>query len=154
LEAAPAQVRYPVLEEARGQQRLLAPALLGADVAEEPEQQESPAAMRIVINHRLLSACRIPVTRQTRPAAERTAPTTSKGLVGSGATGSSIPRLRTTMIATTSAWNTKAARQLIAVVMRLPRSGPAAAPTPPIPLITPNAFARDVMSAKSIVVKM
>ena len=58
------------------------------------------------------------------------------------------------MAVTIRAWKTKAARQLIAVVMRPPSSGPAAAPTPPIPLITPNALARDVVSWKSIVVRM
>ncbi len=41
----------------------------------------------------------------------------------------------------TSAWNTNAARQLIAVVMRPPISGPAAAPTPPIPLINAEGAA-------------
>ena len=78
----------------------------------------------------------------------------SKGRVGSGATGSTIERLSKTITTMTSAWNTKAARQLIAVVMRPPISGPAAAPTPPIPVITPKARARDVMSVKSIVVRM
>ena len=58
------------------------------------------------------------------------------------------------MIAMTRAWKTKAARQLIAVVMRPPSSGPAAAPMPPIPLITPKALARDVVSWNSIVVRM
>ena len=47
-----------------------------------------------------------------------------------------------------------AARQLIAVVMRPPISGPAAAPMPPMPVITPKARAREVMSWKSIVVRM
>ena len=78
----------------------------------------------------------------------------SKGRVGSGGTGSLIGRLRTTMIATITAWKTNAARQLMAVVMRPPINGPAAAPTPPMPVITPNALARDVMSVKSIVVRM
>ena len=94
------------------------------------------------------------MTTRTRPTAERTAPTVSKGRVGSGGKGSSIGRLRKTMAATIRAWNTKAARQLMAVVMRPPISGPAAAPMPPIPLITPNARARDVTSSKSIVVRM
>ena len=94
------------------------------------------------------------MTRQTSPAAERTAPRVSKGRVGSGATGSSILRLRKTMTATIRAWKTNAARQLIAVVMRPPSSGPAAAPMPPMPLITPNARAREVMSWNSIVVRM
>ena len=58
------------------------------------------------------------------------------------------------MIATITAWNTNAARQLMAVVMRPPINGPAAAPTPPMPVITPNALARDVTSVNSIVVRM
>ncbi len=44
----------------------------------------------------------------------------------------------------TRAWKMNAARQLIAVVITPPISGPAAAPMPPSPLITPNAQARDV----------
>ena len=54
----------------------------------------------------------------------------------------------------TRAWNTKAARQLMAEVIRPPISGPAAAPTPPIALITPNARAREVSSVNSSVVRM
>ena len=65
-----------------------------------------------------------------------------------------MARLSQTMTAMISAWNTNAARQLIAVVMRPPISGPAAAPMPPMPVITPKARARDVMSVKSIVVRM
>ena len=94
------------------------------------------------------------MTMSTRPTADRTAPTVSKGRVGSGGTGSLIGRASTTIVATITAWNTNAHRQLIAVVMRPPISGPAAAPTPPMPVITPNALARDVMSLKSIVVRM
>ena len=52
------------------------------------------------------------------------------------------------------AWKTKAARQLIVVVIRPPISGPVAAPTPPMPLINPNARARDLMSVNSMVVRM
>ena len=54
----------------------------------------------------------------------------------------------------TAAWKMNAARQLIAVVMRPPISGPAAAPMPPSPLITPNARAREVISLNAIVVRM
>ena len=43
------------------------------------------------------------------------------------------------MAAITKAWKMNAARQLITVVMTPPISGPAAAPTPPSPLITPKA---------------
>ena len=53
-----------------------------------------------------------------------------------------------------SAWNTNAARQLIAEVMRPPSSGPAAAPIPPSALMMPNAWARDVTSVNSSVVRM
>ena len=52
------------------------------------------------------------------------------------------------------AWNTNAARQLIAEVISPPMSGPAAAPIPPAALITPNARARDVRSVNSSVVRM
>ena len=102
----------------------------------------------------LSSAARTPITTKTRPAADRTAPRLSKGRVGSGATGSTIERLRKTITATTTAWKTNAARQLIAVVMRPPISGPAAAPMPPMPVMTPKARAREVTSPKSIVVRM
>jgi hypothetical protein len=40
------------------------------------------------------------------------------------------------------------------VVIAPPISGPVAAPIPPMPLITPNARARDFMSWKRIVVRM
>jgi hypothetical protein len=63
-------------------------------------------------------------------------------------------RLRTTITPMIRAWNTKAARQLMAHVMKPPINGPAAAPMPPIPLITPNARAREVRSRKSIVARM
>ena len=91
-------------------------------------------------------------TRDRRRTARR--PRCRRGGSGSGGTGSTIARLSKTMTAMTSAWNTNAARQLIAVVMRPPISGPAAAPMPPMPLMTPNARAREVTSVKSIVVRM
>jgi hypothetical protein len=47
-----------------------------------------------------------------------------------------------------------AARQLIAVVITPPISSPAAAPSPPSPLITPKARAREVRSLKRSVVRM
>ena len=56
--------------------------------------------------------------------------------------------------AMTRAWNTKAARQLIAEVMRPPISGPDAPPTPPAALIIPNARALEVRSVSSSVVRM
>ena len=58
------------------------------------------------------------------------------------------------IVATTRAWNTNAARQLIAEVIRPPIRGPAAAPMPPKPLITPNALARDSIDVKAMVVRM
>jgi hypothetical protein len=78
----------------------------------------------------------------------------SKGRVGSGGKGSTSLRLNSTITAITAAWNRNAARQLIAVVISPPSSGPAAAPMPPIPLIRPNARARDCRSVKSSVVRM
>ena len=58
------------------------------------------------------------------------------------------------MAAITRAWKMKAARQLIAVVMIPPISGPAAAPTPPNPLIAPKAQARVVRSVNHSVARM
>ena len=52
------------------------------------------------------------------------------------------------------AWKTNAARQVIVVVMVPPISGPVAAPIPPMPLITPNAHARDFKSVNAKVVRM
>ena len=88
------------------------------------------------------------------PTADRTAPNASKGRVGSAGIGSAIRRLSRTISATTTAWKTNAARQLIAVVMRPPISGPAAAPMPPSPLMTPKARAREVRSLNRSVVRM
>ena len=84
------------------------------------------------------------MTTSTRPTAERTAPAVSNGRVGSAGSGSVIFRLSKTITTMIRAWKMKAARQLMAEVMRPPISGPAAAPMPPIALITPNARARDV----------
>ena len=103
---------------------------------------------------KLSSAASTPITTRTRPAADSTAPTLSKGCVRSAGRGSSMARLSHRIAATTSAWNTKAARQLMAVVMRPPISGPAAAPMPPIPVMMPKALARDVKSVSRIVVRM
>jgi hypothetical protein len=77
-----------------------------------------------------------------------------QGRFGSAGSGSTSRRLRTTIAATTRAWKTNAARQLIAVAITPPISGPAAAPMPPIPLMRPNAFARDVRSSNASVVRM
>jgi hypothetical protein len=56
--------------------------------------------------------------------------------------------------AITRAWNTKAARQLMAEVMSPPINGPAAAPMPPSAMTAPNARAREVTSVKRSVVRM
>ena len=96
----------------------------------------------------------IPPTRTTRPTADSTAPTMSKGRLGSAGTGSTTLRESTTMTTMMRAWKTNAARQLMAVVIAPPISGPAAAPIPPMPLITPKARARDFMSPNIMVVRM
>jgi hypothetical protein len=101
-----------------------------------------------------VSACRIPNTTKNMPTAERTAPKASKGRVGSGGMGSSTRRLSRTISTMTPTWKMNAARQLIAVVTMPPISGPAAAPMPPSPLITPKARAREVRSSNLSVVRM
>ena len=79
----------------------------------------------------------------------------SNGRVGSGRQRIlDLPAPAQMIAAMTSAWKTKAARQLIAEVIRPPISGPAAAPMPPIALIAPNARAREVISVNSSVVRM
>jgi hypothetical protein len=102
----------------------------------------------------LLPAWRIPKTTQNIPIAERTAPAASKGLVGSAGSGSFIRRLSRMIKPTTSAWKMNAARQLIPVVITPPINGPAAAPMPPRPLMTPNAQARVVISENQSVARM
>ena len=114
----------------------------------------APATIKINISQTLLSAARMPVTTSTRPTAERTAPPVSNELLGSGGSGSTIFRLKKTITATMRAWKMKAARQLIAEVMRPPISGPAAAPMPPKALMTPKARARDVIPVNSSVARM
>ena len=78
----------------------------------------------------------------------------SKRRVGSAGSGSLIPRASQTITAMTRAWKMNAARQLMAVVIKPPISGPAAAPMPPIALITPNARARELSPVNSRVVRM
>jgi hypothetical protein len=63
-------------------------------------------------------------------------------------------RPSTTMTTMIRAWKTNAARQLIAAVIAQPIHGSVAAPIPPMPLITPNARARDLMSPNSMVVRI
>jgi hypothetical protein len=58
------------------------------------------------------------------------------------------------IVATTAAWSRNEACQLIVVVISPPISGPAAAPIPLIPLIAPNAFARDFRSLNASVARM
>ena len=55
---------------------------------------------------------------EEHPDGRQHGPSVSKGRVGSAGSGSSIRRLRTTITVTTTAWKTKAARQLIAVVIK------------------------------------
>lgn len=55
---------------------------------------------------------------------------------------------------TTRTCTIKEARQLIALVMRPPISGPAAAPIPAAALMIPNDLARDFTSGKETVSKI
>ena len=119
-----------------------------------PARVIAPAAIKITISTRLLSAAMIPPTRSTRPSADKIAPTMSKGRPGSAGSGSTRPRASSTMSATMMAWKTNAARQLRAVAIAPPISGPAAAPIPPMPLTTPKAHARDFRSRNKIVTRM
>ena len=87
-----AEVGGAVAEQRRRQQRLLARPLLGAHRAGRTTTRTSaPATSRPSISQPLLSAARMPMTTRTRPTADRTAPTVSKGRVGSAGSGSSMP---------------------------------------------------------------
>jgi hypothetical protein len=114
----------------------------------------APRASSTTISRRLSPAWRIPTTSDSIPRADRTAPIASKGRVESGGKGSTSLRLRSTIATTTAVWNRNAARQLITVVISPPINRPVAAPMPPIPLIRPNARARDCRSLNSSVVRM
>ena len=119
-----------------------------------PASKAMPIARNTTSSVLLTPACRIPSTTKNIPTADRIAPTASNGRSGSGATGSTTRRPSTMIVTTTKAWKTNAARQLIPEVITPPINGPAAAPIPPSPLITPNAFARDSNDVNAIVVRM
>src|SRR5213592_1035474 len=76
------------------------------------------------------------------------------GLITTGISWRAAFVFQALVVATTKAWKTNAARQLIPVVIRPPINGPAAAPTPPNPLIAPNAQAREVVSVNHNVARM
>jgi hypothetical protein len=63
-------------------------------------------------------------------------------------------RLDQTIRAMISAWKRRAARQVIAQVMRPPISEPAASQMPPIALIALIAAARELISVNSSVMRM
>src|SRR5262245_51219437 len=76
------------------------------------------------------------------PAADSTAPTRSKAGIGPCTPGSLMRWERKMMTTTSSACATNAKRQLAALVINPPMSGPAAEPIPAAALIAPNAAAR------------
>ena len=88
------------------------------------------------------------------PVADSAAPRMSNGRAGSAGSGSAMRRLSSTIATTIAACKRNDTRQLIVVVINPPISGPAAAPIPPIPLIAPNARAREVTSSNSSVARM
>ncbi len=97
--------------------------------------------------------CRTPSTTKNRPAAERIAPTRSnRGAAPRG--GSTILRAITMMRATTRTCSTKEARQLMALVIMPPMSGPAAAPSPAAPLTMPKYLARSRVEGYTTVIRM
>ena len=97
---------------------------------------------------------RMPSTRKKRPAAERTAPTTSKRGAGRSRGGSVSPRASQMIVTITMTCRTNEARQPKTVVTNPPMSGPAAAPSPAAPLMTPKYRARVARSAKRTVTRM
>ena len=138
------EVRDRHAEQARRQQRLLAGPLLGTHRPEEPEQHQPAGDQQR--EHQRSRCCRPPGCpsrrgRGRRPTAPR--PRCRRASSDRPAADPRCGRLSSTITTMISAWKTKAARQLIAEVMRPPISGPAAAPTPPIALIAPNALARE-----------
>ena len=129
----------------------IASPLLGPYRAEEQARTSAPATIKISISHRLLSAARMPTTTSTRPRADSTAPVMSNGQVGSGGSGSLILR---NDHSNDEGLENERSSPADRGGERPPISGPAAAPMPPMALITPNARARDVISVNSSVVRM
>ena len=101
----------------------------------------APATIRAPITTTVLVRRLDPHHHQDEPDRGQDRPDRIERRSGRRGSGIVMLRLSKTMTTMTSAWNTKAARQLIAVVIRPPMSGPAAAPMPPIPLIAPKARA-------------
>ena len=149
-----AEVRRAVLEQGRGQQRLLPGSLASADEHEEGGQERGPEREEDDQQRVVDSGLQDPDHQAEHPDRGQDRSDRVERTVGSGGTGSTTRRASTMIVATTRAWNTNAARQLIPEVIRPPINGPAAAPMPPSPLITPNALARDSIEVNAIVVRM
>lgn len=98
--------------------------------------------------------CSSPSTTNNSPIADSTAPVTSKCGRGPVLAGSAILNASQVIAATTRTCSPKDARQLSALVIRPPISGPVAAPRPPAPLTTPKYRARDLMSGNATVIRM
>ena len=105
----------------------------------------------LAVNQPYVPDCRMPSTTKTSPAAERIVPTISNFGLAPCTPGSWMLRLSTMIKATIRTCKMKEARQLIAVVMTPPMSGPAAAPIPAAALMTPKALARVGRSRKETV---
>ena len=84
-------------------------------------------------------AWRMPTTTKNRPAADRTAPRTSKFGLAPCTPGSVMRRARYRMTSTSSACTPNARRHVAALVIKPPISGPAAEPMPPAALMAPKA---------------
>ncbi len=98
--------------------------------------------------------CSRPSTTKNSPAADSTAPVRSNEGTRPVLAGSGILRASTMIHATTTTCSPNEARQLIALVIRPPISGPAAAPSPPAPLTIPKYLALVLTSSNMTVIRM
>ena len=142
------------LNRTRGQQRFLACSLASAGVEEEPDQKRGSGRQQHRHQHGVAVGLENPEHDEEHAdrGQDRSEPVEGTGRVGREGVGD--PAAEQDDQRDDRAWKMNAARQLIAVVMRPPISGPAAAPRPPSPLMTPNARAREVRSLKRRVVRM
>ena len=128
--------------------------LTSADVHEEPEQERAADRHQHQHEQHVAVGEEDPEDDEEHPDRRQDRANHVERARGVRGTGSTIRRLRRMIATTTAAWKEERGAPTDRGCDQTPINGPAAAPTPPSPLMTPNARARDVTLLNAIVVRM